>query len=373
MVPPQRTRSPRKPAPGKKRVTGGRRREQNGFPWPAALLAGLLLAVVCAFGLSHVLPGRRTAEAPAGDPVPPRGVEAPPQALTREEQTAVASALADLQEAPALPPREGSRPLMVIVIDDLGESMSAIRLLLSLDYPVTFAFWPHAGHVRQGAEAAHRAGREILIHYPMEPVGYPRVFPGPRSLLSSMPSERIAGLVEAGIAAVPHAVGLNNHMGSRFTQNRRGVSSVILTLKKHNLFLLDSVTHRRSVFADQARRLGIRAFRRDVFLDDTPGRSAVLSALRQAEGIALKRGSSIAIGHPLPETLAALQEWQKSRNSAVRLVRLQDLQDFDRQSLRALHRNLAFSGLLFQSQPPRAGDGGSQPASPKQFNNEIAL
>ena len=237
---------------------------------------------------------------------------------------------------PSLTPRPGigRHPLrapgepakMVIVVDDLGASHPAVQQLLALDYPVTFAFWPHGNHTTQDAEAAHRAGREILIHQPMEPLGYPRVRPGPSVLLVGMQYETIQKILDSAVAAVPHAVGLNNHMGSRFTQNSAGVDAVLAALKRHGLFALDSVTHNSSIFAAEARRLGFETYQRNVFLDVTASRSSIMNELKRAEHIALLTGQSIAIGHPLPETLAALKEWQRVRNKEVRLVRLQDLE-----------------------------------------------
>ena len=225
---------------------------------------------------------------------------------------------------PLRAPGEPAR--MVIVVDDLGASHAAVQQLLALDYPVTFAFWPHGNHTAQDAEAAHRAGREILVHQPMEPLGYPRVRPGPNVLLVGMQYETIQRILDSAVAAVPHAVGLNNHMGSRFTQNSAGVDAVLAALKRHGLFALDSVTHNSSVFAAEARRIGLETYQRNVFLDVTASRSSIVNELKRAEHIALLTGQSIAIGHPLPETLAALKQWQQVRNKEVRLVRLRDLE-----------------------------------------------
>ncbi len=229
---------------------------------------------------------------------------------------------------PAYPPRtrqSGEPARMVIVIDDLGASMPALRQLAQLSYPVTFAFWPHSAHAGEGAEMAHALGREILIHQPMEPLGYPKVRPGPGVLLTGMDAEEIARQITTGILRVPHAVGLNNHMGSRFTQSKSGVDAVLAVLKRHGLFALDSVTHRGSVFAAEGKRLGVVTYHRNVFLDVTPTRAAIIAELRRAERIALLTGQSVAIGHPLPETLEALREWQRLRDPSVELVRLRDI------------------------------------------------
>ena len=216
-------------------------------------------------------------------------------------------------------------PKLAIVIDDLGLDAQALQQLLALDYPVSCAFLPHGAHTRSGAEAAHAKGLEILVHQPMEPVGYPRVRPGPNSLMNGMSESQIRRILEASIAAVPHAAGLNNHMGSRFTQQAEGVNAVIRLLKERGMFMLDSLTHRDSVFAVQGRRMGIEHYSRTVFLDVSPSREKILEELRSAERIALLTGRAVAIGHPLPETLAALGDWQRLRNPEVRVVKLQEL------------------------------------------------
>lgn len=222
--------------------------------------------------------------------------------------------------------RQAGEPAkLVIVMDDLGASSKALQRLIKLNFPVTCAFWPHGAHTKEGARAAHAAGQEILAHQPMEPVGYPEVKPGPNVLLVGMSAAQIQEIVKKNLALVPHAVGLNNHMGSRFTQHSREVDAVLYVLRDYGLFMLDSVTHGRTIFMDRAKKLGVKHYRRNVFLDVEPTRAGVLAQLKQAERIALLTGHAVAIGHPLPETLAALQEWQNTRNKEVQVVRLRDL------------------------------------------------
>lgn len=214
---------------------------------------------------------------------------------------------------------------LAIVIDDLGASRSAVDRLLALDYPVSFAFWPHGRYTREGARAAYSRGREVLVHQPMEPLGYPKVQPGPNVLLRGMDEARIRRILGESIKAVPHASGLNNHMGSLFTQDRDGVGVVARVLKERDLFMLDSATHPRSVFAAEGRRQGLENYRNNVFIDTAHTREAVLDALRRAEKIARITGRAVAIGHPLPTTLDALRDWQRLRGKDVRIVRLREL------------------------------------------------
>lgn len=224
---------------------------------------------------------------------------------------------------PARTPNAPAR--IVIVIDDLGASPKALNRLMKLDYPVTCAFWPDAAHTRRGAELAHAAGLEILIHMPMEPVGYPKVKPGTNALLASMSRDQITSLVQNAIHKVPHAVGLNNHMGSKFTQNRQNTRHVLNVLVHNGLFMLDSVTHGKTVFYDVASAFPMARYKRNVFLDADDSPEAIMAALAKTERIAKLTGQAIAIGHPLPTTLAALEQWQRKRDTSIQIVRLRDL------------------------------------------------
>lgn len=217
--------------------------------------------------------------------------------------------------------------LLAIVIDDIGESMGAVRDLLKLDYPVTFAVWPRSSHAREAAEAAHRAGREVMIHQPMEPLKYPAVKPGPGAIYVRMGVDEIEATLRENLARVPHAVGLNNHMGSRFTQDVRGVRAVCAALEGKGLFVLDSVTHSGSVFYREARRAGLPAGKRNVFLDVIHDKRNIMFQLDKAARVAHEQGIAVAIGHPLSETVAALKEWQRTRDRSVRIVTMRQLLD----------------------------------------------
>ena len=213
-------------------------------------------------------------------------------------------------------------PVLAIVIDDLGESVSFAQRLAKLDVPVTFSIWPGSSHMEKVARLAHAADQDILVHQPMEPMNYPRVNPGPGAVLTNMPSERIRRVVAENLDRVPCALGFNNHMGSRFTQNGSAVAAALGGVRERKMFVLDSLTHPRSRIPHEAGKLGVPYLRRDIFLDVVRGENAIVRQLRKAEQVALVQGYAVAIGHPFPETLAALRRWSKERNGRVRVERL---------------------------------------------------
>jgi polysaccharide deacetylase 2 family uncharacterized protein YibQ len=116
----------------------------------------------------------------------------------------------------------GEAAWLVIVIDDIGEDMGVLRMLMRLPFAVICAVWPRSTNAKKAAETTHAAGREVIIHQPTEPMKYPEMNPGPNALFVSLPDAEIEARVRDSLDRVPYAVGMNNHMGSLFTRDLRG-------------------------------------------------------------------------------------------------------------------------------------------------------
>ena len=220
------------------------------------------------------------------------------------------------------PPGTGK---LVIIIDDLGENLKYARELGKLEFPVIFSILPHTSRTREVADFARKNNFEIMLHLPMEPSGYAQgVCPGQGALFVGMDDSEIRTRFSQNLAQVPGAIGVNNHMGSRFTQDRRGMSIVLEELKNEGLFFLDSLTTSKSVAEELAGKNQVDFLRRHVFLDNVQDKDAILFQLSKAENHAIKQGMAVAIGHPYPETLMALQEWNGLRSRNVEVVRISE-------------------------------------------------
>ena len=226
-------------------------------------------------------------------------------------------------KAPAVIP--GGEARMVIVVDDLGRSLREGTRLSELDYPVTFSVMPHEPHSREVAELAARRGNELILHLPMQPESYPEANPGPGALFVGMTPDVITETMTRDLARVPGVNGVNNHMGSRFTRDEKGMAAVMRVLKERDLFFLDSMTTTRSCGKKMTARHHVPYLRRHVFLDNVRDEKAIVYQLRKAQTLAMKKGVCIAICHPYPESLDALEAWARVRDRRVRLVRLGDL------------------------------------------------
>lgn len=194
-----------------------------------------------------------------------------------------------------------------VILDDLGVNVAATRRAIRLPAPLTLAFLPYGEATPELAREARAAGHEVFVHLPMEPRGAED--PGPMALLFGLPEEELRRRLLWAIARVPGAVGVNNHMGSRLTADRRAMAVVMGELARLSLPFVDSVTTPASLAGSIALATGVPATARDLFLDNDPSPAAIRAQLAKAERLARSAGTAVVIGHPYPETLAALAEW----------------------------------------------------------------
>jgi polysaccharide deacetylase 2 family uncharacterized protein YibQ len=212
-----------------------------------------------------------------------------------------------------------TRGQILLIIDDIGFEGQPLEEAMSIDPDINFSVLPNSSRAREYARRLHARGFEVLCHLPMEPMGDES--PGRNAILTSMSDAEIADTVRAHLEAVPHARGVNNHMGSRATADRRVMTGVLGALPE-KMYFIDSRTGGRSVAASVARSMNIRTAVRHVFLDDTPHRNSVRQQLTLLAQQAEKHGVAVGIAHPHASTLRVLrEEVPRLRAEGFRFVR----------------------------------------------------
>lgn len=197
---------------------------------------------------------------------------------------------------------------VAIIVDDLGRGTRQARQLLAIRQPVTFAILPSEAHAAEVARMAHAAGREVMLHVPMEPQGFPVIDPGDDALLVNLPKDQLRAQLQVLLNQVPHVAGVNNHMGSRFTEDQQAMAVVMAVLREEGLYFVDSLTSSQSVGTATARQAGVPSLRRDVFLDNVAEVAAIAHEIRRLAAKATRNGSAVGICHPYPETITALRQ-----------------------------------------------------------------
>ena len=222
------------------------------------------------------------------------------------------------------PVRDTSLPMVAIIIDDMGYHKKIGNELLELPMNLTFSFLAAAPFTTELEEKAYQAGRCIFLHLPMEPKSK-EWDAGPGALLSGQSKEEQAQFFHKNLQAVPHAVGVNNHMGSLYTENREAMDSLMVLLDIQGLFFVDSFTTSASKGLVAAKSAGIPSARRHIFLDNVHSQDKVCAQLKQLVTHAEEKGWAIGIGHPNDATLAALTNCRGRLLDRVQLVSAQEL------------------------------------------------
>lgn len=201
----------------------------------------------------------------------------------------------------------GLKPRLIIIFDDMGIDRGAFEEVMAMPGPVTLSFLPYAKDVQPLVDRARARGDEALLHLPMEPSG--SADPGPHSLDLGLKPDKLFEELAWNLESFEGYVGVNNHMGSKFTRDEQAMKRVLSFIDQHDLFFVDSLTTGGSAALSAGAAVGADVFVRDVFLDSEPGREKVERQLGLAEQIALKTGYAIVICHPRRETLDVIGPW----------------------------------------------------------------
>jgi len=197
--------------------------------------------------------------------------------------------------------------LVAIIIDDLGNQLTTGRRAIALDAPVACAVMPHTVFGPRLAREAHASGKEVMLHLPMQPMQMERIAgPGEISLENGL--RQVQRILDTSLDAIPHVIGVNNHMGSLITRHPGHMRWLMQALRQRgDLFFVDSMTTSSSVAYAMAIESGVPAARRHVFLDDDPSAEAVAAQFDRLLQQAQRHGFAIGIGHPYPATMDVLE------------------------------------------------------------------
>lgn len=319
----------KRPAPSKPK-TPGFRQLALAIALPAIALGGYFayrsIAAERAFVFTRSAPSQQASAAAPALPEPRKAAPANTEAKP-EPEPAPAAAVTPKAKAPAL--KRATHPVrdkrIAIIIDDIGFENQPLGRVAAIDPNLSFSVIPNTPRATQSADYLAERGFEILCHLPMEPIDG-RTSPGKGAVLVAMSDDQVREQTVANFRAVPHARGVNNHMGSRATADRRVMEQVLAALRSESAYFVDSRTTPRSVAYEMARATGVPAAARSVFLDDDARDAAVLRQLERLADAAERDGVAVGIGHAYASTIRVLErEIPRLRERGFRFVRVSEV------------------------------------------------
>lgn len=211
-----------------------------------------------------------------------------------------------------------------IIIDDIGYNLKRDRQFVDLNAPLTLAVLPHTPHGVELANLAYARHKEIMLHMPMSSVR--GLSPGPGALNDRMSEQDFVQQVRKNLQAIPHMIGVNNHMGSQLTPSEPHMHWLMRELRNRGVaYYIDSMTSRFSRARYSAQQSGIPTLRRDVFLDNIKTEQAIRVQFKRTLRIARRQGYAIAIGHPYDETWRVLHDELAKLDGSVKLIPVSQL------------------------------------------------
>ncbi|MGD0728148.1 MAG: divergent polysaccharide deacetylase family protein [Spirochaetia bacterium] len=222
-------------------------------------------------------------------------------------------------------PRPEQQGMLAVIIDDAGYNLGELQAFLDLPGPLTISVLPNLPHSREAARRVLAAGKDLILHCPMEATGGED--PGPGALRTDQSPREVESLLAAAFATVPGAQGMNNHMGSRATADEALMSTVLGFLKREGKFFVDSRTTADTVGPRVARELGVPLLQRDVFVDESTSDADIAAAFVKGVSEAKTRGFAVLIGHVQNRGVIDIlrAEERNLSSEGVRLARLTDV------------------------------------------------
>lgn len=200
-------------------------------------------------------------------------------------------------------------PEIAIIIDDIGYNRTSGRAAIELPQAYAYAILPFSPHAENLAELANASGKDVMVHLPME-ADHDNQFLGPGALRVDMSRDEVKRALDLSLAAVPHAIGVNNHMGSRLTRTTEPMEFLMQALHEHgNYFFVDSRTTSDSVALAAAINVKLASAARNVFIDHDQSRDGIHRELARLIEAAKRRGHALGIAHPHKATIEILREF----------------------------------------------------------------
>ena len=193
---------------------------------------------------------------------------------------------------------------LVFVIDDAGNNLRELEPFLRIPFPLTIAVLPGLPYSAEAAKRIRAAGKEVILHQPMEALGAQN--PGPGAIYSGMSADEMRTILMQNIAEVGPVAGINNHQGSKITMDIKAMETILAFCNERGLYFLDSRTTADTAAPAAAQRLGMKITQRDVFIDNEQDRDSMQSYITAGLARAKKNGSAVMIGHTWSPELAPL-------------------------------------------------------------------
>jgi len=267
-----------------------------------AIIIWVILALICIQGYFLIQKKSR--------PAPP--VAKPVAKAVSVKKTLPVAVKPSPRVTPAAEPGPLAKPARIaIVIDDWGYNRAHCKQLEDLPVSVGVAILPGLTYSRDIIACAASSGKEPMLHLPIEPHNPREKFTEDYLLTTDMGPSALKKSLAKTLTEMQGVVGVNNHTGSKGTEDDALMTIILAELKRRGLFFVDSYTSEKSICEAVARKIKMKIARRNVFLDNRNERAYIERQFAIAARMAKRDGYALVIGHDRALTLQIIAEQVK--------------------------------------------------------------
>ncbi|WP_181881754.1 divergent polysaccharide deacetylase family protein [Helicobacter sp. MIT 14-3879] len=194
------------------------------------------------------------------------------------------------------------KPKLVIIIDDIANKKQ-LNDILNIKLKLTPSIFPIAKNDSAMIEAVSKLDF-FMVHLPLEAHKYTDDLD---TIKTNDSIERIKAKIEDIKQIMPKTKYINNHTGSKFTENKTSTETLLSILDSYLIEFVDSKTTPNSVLNDIAKEQNKLILYRDVFIDNKLDSTSLNKQIKEGVNIAKSRGYAILIAHPHKESLEAIK------------------------------------------------------------------
>jgi hypothetical protein len=197
---------------------------------------------------------------------------------------------------------------IAIILDDGGNNLELIKRVASLPYSLTVSILPFTHYDKKAAELLRSAKKQVFLHLPLQPHGYPGLDPGKGAILLNTPTNLIDIIINKNIERIGSINGVNNHMGSIFTENKDKTTLVLKSIRRYTNIFVDSRTSSKSTAYAVCKSVMEKCGYNSLFIDNDNNIDIIRKKIKEAANLAKTKKNIIIIGHVRPLTIEALEE-----------------------------------------------------------------
>jgi uncharacterized protein len=224
----------------------------------------------------------------------------------------------------------GGPPRVAVLLVGLGLPDSPpASVIKGLPGPVSIAYGAYGRSLQDAVKYARADGHEVLLQIPLEPADYPKVDPGPHTLLTALPPEENMKRLQWMMSRYTGYVGVTNLMGGKFEASQEALTPVLEEIKRRGLLYVDDGAVQASTTTQIGNTIGLDYAIASVQSDGAD----VAKQLAKLEATAKEKGAAIAVVKVKLGTAKQLADWAaKLQSKGIVLVPVSAVVRSQRQS-----------------------------------------